>query len=779
MLCNNISECFEQISAYYNGEKTGHFLLVNAENFDDYQAVLCRLQADSSKKSLYVSDNLLPKGLPDIDSFISLGVGNGDFVLVGISQALMLKGEKSLEETVGEILGRPISGHAVVLLNHCQKLIEKFISRDLRVNNRVVLFKGESLGLPKIKIAKNADTCLSDNPLKSFGELLKHLEKITDSQISAENPITLISNLPISIFSNSILQVNEAEGVYEVISKKYLDIDGATDKSYGTDVQWTWLLEQMKICNNFSELVCSKFGSTTNLNLCIAEVMSSNDKNLQWLLWLALKIFGVSNNEYLTVVISESKTCDDFEEHLYLDLSEVSVNDPRFDDMFVERKRLLSQLPEKLHLAKKYCDKVGIHQKNEVFYLTDSSDVERVEFLRCLNQYDYSKTEFEEAIKHMSMSLYKYIGAFEFNEGNTKLSNSDSNLWRELTDYFNEYRIQKLTNKISPKFLETVNNYAVSRPYNKLQPRSSIISHIDKSDTKLFFFDALGVEYLPFVLAQCEKYGMIAEVSIGHCELPSITLKNTEFFQYFSKDQYSKIDELDKMKHHSIKYDYQLSEYPLHIFEELEVIDKELKKIQASLIQEEIGKALLASDHGASRLAVIYGQESNKTVVIYDESGEHSGRCCLSEDNPNIQFAAYEDGYSILANYERFKGGRKANVEVHGGASLEEVLVPVIVLTKKPENLEVCFVNSTVKLIPRSEPEITLYSNMTLNKPRLLVNGEFYEGECVSDKKYFKFTLSKIKRKGKYKAEVYDEDKNLSITLDFSIQKQTREKELF
>ena len=43
-----------------------------------------------------------------------------------------------------------------------------------------------------------------------------------------------------------------------------------------------------------------------------------------------------------------------------------------------------------------------------------------------------------------------------------------------------------------------------------------------------------------------------------------------------------------------------------------------------------------------------------------------------------------ENGYWVLANYDRFKGGRPANIEVHGGATLEEVTVPVIEITYSP-----------------------------------------------------------------------------------------------
>ena len=52
------------------------------------------------------------------------------------------------------------------------------------------------------------------------------------------------------------------------------------------------------------------------------------------------------------------------------------------------------------------------------------------------------------------------------------------------------------------------------------------------------------------------------------------------------------------------------------------------------------------------------------------------------DEDPHLTQASYEDGYAVLANYERFKGSRAANLEVHGGATLEEVLVPVITLVR-------------------------------------------------------------------------------------------------
>ena len=70
----------------------------------------------------------------------------------------------------------------------------------------------------------------------------------------------------------------------------------------------------------------------------------------------------------------------------------------------------------------------------------------------------------------------------------------------------------------------------------------------------------------------------------------------------------------------------------------------------------------MIADHGASRLAVINESETSVEVA---EKGMHSGRCCPKADiSEKPDSATEENGFWCLANYDRFKGGRKANVEV-------------------------------------------------------------------------------------------------------------------
>lgn len=767
MYCNNVEECFQQIVTYFGRESTGYALLLDTENIGVYSEILQRMEADKSKMCQFVSESCKYNELPDVDACLARISTEGDFVLVGSSQALMLRGEEELERYIDRLLEQPVSGHALIMLNYCRRYIEKFENRDPRIKNRTILVRGEESPIPQISLVKR-DSLADNDTFDGIGRLLAYFEKMTESQLGNRRVFSVRTRYGKNFFSKAMYHVVEADGIYESLAKQFPEIARATEKSYGTDEQWRWLGEQLKQYGSLSAVVYSRLGTLLDFDYVLQDVMTDSDPDKKWFFWLAMKSFGVKNS-YLKRVIKSSNSVQDLIEIVYMELADVGDLDSQFESLYIERKKILDKIPADLSLIAKYCEKIGKYEKNAVYYLTDNSEKEEYEFVKYLSIYDYSDEELDSAVRHFSRNLSMYLTPFVFDNTNTKVADSDANLRSILTEYFQEYKKQKLTNRIDPQFEKKVNECAVGRPYNKLRPRSTIIAQMDRNDGKLFFFDALGVEYLSFIKAKCEELGLIIDISVGHCELPSITSKNKEFVQYFA-GECRKIDSLDELKHHSQYIDYQTTKEPIHLFRELEIIEEELRRIQSMLIQDIMKKAFIVSDHGASRLAVISGEINHSTIEL-DEKAGHSGRCCEIDVNPNIPYAAYEDGFAVLANYERFKGGRKANVEVHGGAALEEVIIPIITLSRKPENIEYCFTDPVIRLKQRDVAALILYCNVPMNKPRILVNGIFYEGEFMADKKHARFTMPELKRSRDYVADLYEGNASLSVSLDFKIQK--------
>jgi hypothetical protein len=163
---------------------------------------------------------------------------------------------------------------------------------------------------------------------------------------------------------------------------------------------------------------------------------------------------------------------------------------------------------------------------------------------------------------------------------------------------------------------------------------------------------------------------------------------------------------------------------------------------------------LIVSDHGASRLAVLRRKEEKYDT---DTNGEHSGRCCKLFQPYDLPFAAEENGYLVLADYGRFKGSRAANVEVHGGASLEEVVVPVIELSLKDINVTVKLIEEIVTVDFRTGTEIKLFFKSPMQDISVVLDGKSYSAFQV-DTNHYSVKLPDIKRAGNYTADVYASD---------------------
>ena len=357
MYCDSIDESFKQISTYFKGESTGYPLILDTGNVGIYSEIVQRLEADKSKECNYVSDSCQKNGLPNVEACVSAISGVGDYVLIGSSQAMMLKSEIDLEEHVDTVLGQSISGHALIILCYCKRYIEKFEKRDPRIAGRTILINSEESPLPQIALVKE-DSQNTSFVMKNIKQLLSYLEKMTEIQLNEHRVIPVKTNFSKAFFSKAMYQVVESDGIYETLAKQYSEIAGATEKNYGTDAQWNWLSGKMQDKKSFSGVIYDEFGTSSNLEHVMQEIDVQKEPNKHWLYWLAMKSYGTTNN-YLQKVLEHSKNESDFEEHIYLDLADEDISNPDFEKLYIERRKLLERIPERLPLIARYCEKLG------------------------------------------------------------------------------------------------------------------------------------------------------------------------------------------------------------------------------------------------------------------------------------------------------------------------------------------------------------------------------------------------------------------------------------
>lgn len=230
-------------------------------------------------------------------------------------------------------------------------------------------------------------------------------------------------------------------------------------------------------------------------------------------------------------------------------------------------------------------------------------------------------------------------------------------------------------------------------------------------------------------------------------------------------------------------YDYSREDrkLPIHLIRELELIDELLKKIKTNLTNGDYQKAILIADHGASRLAVIHGTEN---LWEMQSSGKHSGRCCpKSEVDERPDSATDAEDFWALANYDRFKGSRKANVEVHGGATLEEVTVPIIEISYLNDAVEVKImpIDSTATFtgIPeifvsfRKKAAIKVFSTEKLVDVSVVIDGHTYEAKPTADNFYVVEEMTEIRRAKTYSVDVFAGGMPVATGLPLRVKKES------
>ena len=359
-------------------------------------------------------------------------------------------------------------------------------------------------------------------------------------------------------------------------------------------------------------------------------------------------------DSYQKFVFARSPTYKEYRRNLFFALFD--ADEKFFEEFYVRRKAAVKNLSAQY--LSEYLERLEDFP-DAIKYLTDNTAEERRAMIKLVQ----GKPAIPNAFKKNFPAMRDYLSDFDFGD-------------EEITAYFRRYKKIKLCNVDDADFKNHVRELALTRPYNRFDTRQKFLDEANPT-AKLYWLDALGVEFLSYIELRATRLGLFTAIKIARAELPTLTSQNKNFYEEWAGDKFEKNSKLDELKHSPEKFSAEgKCSAPIYIDEELLIIDEVLAEIKNSLANRRAEKIILTSDHGASRLAVMFGRENKFRMK---SAGEHGGRCCkvnALDEKPNC--ATEENGYWVLANYDRFSGGRIGSVEVHGGATLEEVLVPVI-----------------------------------------------------------------------------------------------------
>lgn len=306
-------------------------------------------------------------------------------------------------------------------------------------------------------------------------------------------------------------------------------------------------------------------------------------------------------------------------------------------------------------------------------FLNCGTTAERIELI-----WRVSKLDLTVGLPVMFAHLYPALGDY--------LSAADYGT-SDLTTYFKEYRKLKINNTITENFVNKAYKFFLPA---SLPTRESLLSELRTDNTALLIVDGMGAEYFPLLLAIARRRNMNLEsFAIVSVKLPTSTAFNP--ISWDKERTLHEVKDIDNIahdgatKHESCPPERNI-EAVLRVFE-TEVFNR----IATGLNQ--FTRVVVTGDHGASRLAVLAHNENLGTTLPWRGQPDDwryslapAGETRPSEYEQQY-FPETQKVYWVVRGYNRLpKSGGKPN-ELHGGASLEERLVPIVVFTRNTSAL--------------------------------------------------------------------------------------------
>lgn len=710
-------------------------------------------------KNHFVGSHTFAKkdNLPDIAMVLDTISHQTDITfLTGFSIVLKLRGEQETVRFFKKFLDLDTSCKLILVTTRCADYLQFSDPRIAAANRVMVATSDECVSVPSILFVPKK---LKD----SFSVSADGLARLVESyETFAGNELTVVTSKSKKDYPSSLIPIKEFNSIFDILALSVSELSGI-ESQWGDESQWEYLHRTLKNRSSWDDFLNKEYSGVHNLANCF-NLYTSYSPLKKWAHFISLKISGARGNEYLSYVISKTNCYADFIPNLYNLILDFEVSHKGFKDLYRERRNIIQYVPD-MHLAGDFCKVVGGKGANALYYLTDSTDVEKRMILSTIAQYRdvFTMDKIQKAVEVVSPNLYAYLKKVEFKED-------------LFTRYFELYKYCKVANFISEDLLTMVNEQAVKREYNKyLVPRATIVSKLIKQDALVYFVDAMGVEFMGFLQEKLYERKLTGRIQYGLCNLPSITCMNKEFLSDFQAANIPVYDvkKLDNIKHEGeMSYNYESEKSPVHLFAELDILKEVLQNAESDLASGKYKHVYLISDHGASRLAVI-NEHENKWEV--SEKGQHSGRCCpKSEISDKPDQATEENGFWCLANYDRFRGGRKANVEVHGGATLEEVIVPIVEITQPSGDLK-CKIDKDSKTVTASFKKnalVRLYISEDFDDVKALVDGKYYEVQKTDTKYYYSVEMPDVKKSGTHTMDVYVNNSIIAQGLTFDVKKE-------
>lgn len=318
-------------------------------------------------------------------------------------------------------------------------------------------------------------------------------------------------------------------------------------------------------------------------------------------------------------------------------------------------------------------------------------------------------------IKSLFPELYAYLLP-------SNVQTEKGNSW--INAYFKEYRLSKVGNHQTvnlANMLKELNASPVSFETWRNGFRTVKTFMHNRQDIDIYYWiDGLGIDWIPFITQIIERHKadgvFLNEVYVATSELPTVTSVNKTKLDEMADGKIEKIGDVDKFAHTQ-------KNYPAYIIDEFRIVEEAISKILSLYNGKKIA---FVSDHGISYMAQ-FGAGLNLAGVETD----HAGRCghwlkgAAPADN---NYVILDDGQTVCSlNNNSLSGKTPKGQGAHGGATPEEVLVPIIIVSsQKNANVYSAKLQSTEIVASSPVVRYTIKGLSSIDTPYVTYNGVDY-----------------------------------------------------
>lgn len=470
-------------------------------------------------------------------------------------------------------------------------------------------------------------------------------------------------------------QVKESDGLYSVrvITEPFqffesrISFEAKIDKSLGTEERW------LHLASYATKMGCPIQNAIQRaLNLLVFDphqVLSgwkTADDNTKWLFWLWYHLGLNTQSDYISHAISAAKSFHDISQALETNILSC-LDNPNFDEWIEQRNTVMAELGTvsfSAHFWNAF-DAIKDNRK-KLKMLSSNTHEERtkiIEVISCALKEGKSIHDFKMILTEKYPDLYLYLTRSEYGTD-------------ELRAYFSKYKMLKVKDEFELSFSDSAEHIN----FYDFDSRGKLLNDIKSNSTAYYLWvDGMGVEWVDLLVSRISAADSslpTPDVSVATAVIPTVTSINMESADPGTVNK--KLNNLDSLGHIKDKSD---CNYFSIIAKQFELISSIANDI-AQIISMHPGlDVVITADHGMSRMAAkgfhsMEGVKPQKAATVCS-----LGRFCQFPEGsqlPSISHTVKGDNVVAFKTHAHFTSPGYAPGEIHGGATPEEILVPVI-----------------------------------------------------------------------------------------------------